>query len=274
MKTGIILFLLILLCEKPLFAKTPVEEREEAEKAWSKASALLDSAISQEDSIRNSLKQQNRVIDQIQDRIRAEQRYLKENEKKYSKIRGGFLGFFENNSQNDFTQEYDRRKTELSGLEARRKMEEEKLENMHTRLETAVDNFDQKIEDLHTSGSKWDEAEQKLVIARNKVENELMDSTALMLEHQIVGQKIENVGLQMDRIKDKYDNAMIGVYLRDRIHKLLNSKAFCSKANSCAKNEAEAPNTRDDELNSIFQGYLPSDYKKNSPTAQGSSTTR
>lgn len=262
---------LIFVLSITAYAKTPLEIKQDAEISLKLSQQVHDLAQNQQELAETELKRQTNFVEETHKYIQHEQQFLKENEKKYAGKKGGFLGFFESNLSDDFVKEYESRKNRLKMLEQSRNKQIETLEGLQKKLDTAIDNVDTKADYVGSAGSKFDEAQRNLEQARSEMQEDMMNVSHLTLKHEIVGAKLATVGLELDVLKNKYDNSMLGAYMRDRVLKLLNSKVFCDKAIACTS--GENPAVIDSDLNSVFPGFFAHPTERARPSSPVGATT-
>ena len=265
------LVFLIFILSVTAYAQSPLETKILADEALTKAQAAVKDAENKQKPIQIKLESQKVVIENIQKELSKEENYLNSQKEAYSKQKGAWW-FFQGKNQNEFVTTYEIRKRNLKALETARKAEENALKTIQKDLEKASDIFNDAVDSQKDAVRKFGQASFELFKVQQAMKEELMDVKFLTLEHELVGEKLENVGLELEHLRNKYDTTMIGNYMRDRMLKLLNSNMFCDKAKACSKGE-NIPVIESD-LNSVFPGlFIGSTQGVSTPSIPDSSTT-
>jgi septal ring factor EnvC (AmiA/AmiB activator) len=193
----------------------------------------------------------------LEQRIKENSDYLKQNSTEYDKKKGGFsiLGweFGRSSLDDDFTKGYAEKQRELA-----------RLKDQRTGALAALDEDEMKISKMRADliAAQRDEKEktEELEKARAELMETALNVSNLTRDFQALDAKFENVGLKLDLVKEKYDNAMLGAYLQDRMAGLLNSDAFCTASKSCEGTRAKI---NPSDLSGVFPGM-----KKSSSSSQ------
>ncbi len=260
---------LIFILSITAYAQTPWELKQQADKAVSEANRELLQVKELDHAFLDRIITHKDQIESIQSQIENKRKALDSFEKK----RGGIFGLFTNESFKEHISSYEKTKNDLRALEEARDKEETLLKKNYKNLSNLESQMEKKTETLMNAKNYNAEITKEYTAAYEAVKKEMLNADRLMLNHEIVENKLATVGLELDTLKSRYDSAMLGVYVRDRILKLLNSKTFCDTAKTCAK--GEDPTVIDSDLNSVFPGqFVQSPDKPRSSQPTGSSTTR
>ncbi|MEK6775006.1 MAG: hypothetical protein AABY64_13780 [Bdellovibrionota bacterium] len=255
-------FLFLILFVFQARAETPFEEHKNAEEAQAEAKNVLKKTERVEAELQQSLNKQNKTIEDYNKRIKEEKQIFEASAPAYSQKKGGFLGFFERDFDDDFTRDHQNRKAQIKRLEESRENEKERLKGLRNELGETQDDILYAKAHLRASDKTYEKTKEKLTDASLEIQKEMMDVSYLTLDHEIIGVKLSAVGLEVENLKRKYDTAMIGAYMRDRMKRLLSSRAFCASAKSCPNGiDANELNTLFDS-NTIFPGFNKNEFDK------------
>ncbi len=255
-------FLFVILFVFQARAQTPFEEHKNAEEALKEADGVLKKAQRVEAEFEISLTRQNKTIEDFNERIKQEKQTFEASAPTYSQKKGGFFGFFERDFEDDFTRDHQNRKIQIKRLEENREKEKERLKGLRNELGETQDDILYAKAHLKASDRTYNKTKEKLNDASLEIQKEMMDVSYLTLDHEIVGVKLSAVGLEVENLKRRYDTAMIGAYMRDRMKRLLSSRAFCASAKSCPNGiDANELNALFDN-NTIFPGFNKNEFDK------------
>lgn len=89
--------------------------------------------------------------------------------------------------------------------------------------------------------------------AQGKLADQLteLNSTAAQLENSLLASKLNlvNTDFILNRIQQKYDNTVIGTYMRDKMVQMVSSDTFCGAQAMCSKPKADRLKANGDGLN-------------------------
>jgi chromosome segregation ATPase len=115
-----------------------------------------------------------------------------------------------------------------------------------------------------------DQAAEKARAVREKQFQAALETMALTQSFQSLQSIVNDTNRTLDEIERKYDQAILGAYMKDKMKTLLNSQAFCSAAVNCELAEKDRQPI-DREMDKVFPW---SDPKLNRAQPRAGATTR
>lgn len=115
-----------------------------------------------------------------------------------------------------------------------------------------------------------DLAAEKARAAREKQFQQALETMAVTQSFQSLQSIVNDTNRTLDEIEHKYDQALLGAYMKDKMTALLNSKAFCSAAVNCELS-AKDKKPIGPEMNEVFPW---SDPKQDRTQPRSGKTTR
>lgn len=110
----------------------------------------------------------------------------------------------------------------------------------------AVKRRDQAAEDAQKAAERVRQANERALAIRDKQFQDAIETMAVTQSFIGLQSMVNNTNRTLDELERKYDQALLGAYLKDKMTTLLESKAFCSAARNCDPSVTEKKSIRDD----------------------------
>lgn len=83
-----------------------------------------------------------------------------------------------------------------------------------------------------------------LDITRSSYQNQINRGEHLATKFDVVQSRLENLGLKLESVKTKYDQSLLGYYIREKMMEQMNSDLFCEVARSCGDGSKKTKATK------------------------------